>query len=85
MSLCGYVCVCVRSGHLCGCEEWACVGVWSGHVCVLGMCVCEEWACVWVCEGWVCVWGGGLPVDTGDINHHINHITAQLIGLHVHW
>lgn len=24
------------------------------------------------------------PIDAGDIDNHINHITAQFIGLHVH-
>lgn len=24
------------------------------------------------------------PVDAGDVNDHVNHIAAQLIGLHVH-
>ncbi len=33
----------------------------------------------------MCVRCEGLPIYTGDINDHINHITAQLIGLHVHW
>lgn len=26
-----------------------------------------------------------LPIDAGDVNHHINHVTAQLIRLHVNW
>lgn len=25
-----------------------------------------------------------LPVDTGDVNDHIDHIAAQFIGLHVY-
>lgn len=24
------------------------------------------------------------PVDTGDINDHVDHVTAQLVRLHVH-
>lgn len=27
----------------------------------------------------------GSPIDAGDVDDHINHVTAQLIGLHVHW
>lgn len=27
----------------------------------------------------------GLPIDAGDVNDHINHVTAQFICLHVHW
>lgn len=29
--------------------------------------------------------GLGLPIYAGDINHNINHITAEFIGLHVNW
>ena len=25
------------------------------------------------------------PVDAGDVDDHIDHVTAQLVGLHVHW
>lgn len=27
----------------------------------------------------------GLPIDAGDVNHHIDHVTAQFVCLHVHW
>lgn len=26
-----------------------------------------------------------LPIDAGNVNDHINHVTAQFICLHVHW
>lgn len=26
-----------------------------------------------------------LPINTGDINHQVYHITAQFVRLHVHW
>ena len=26
-----------------------------------------------------------IPIDTRDINHDIDHVTAELVGLHVHW
>lgn len=31
------------------------------------------------------VLGISLPVDAGDVDDHIDHVAAQLIGGHVHW
>lgn len=27
----------------------------------------------------------GLPIDAGDVNDHIDHVTTQFIRLHIHW
>lgn len=26
-----------------------------------------------------------LPIDARDVDDHIDHITAEFIGLHIHW
>lgn len=28
---------------------------------------------------------GGLPIDAGDVDDHVDHVTTQFVRLHVHW
>ncbi len=57
------------------------------HVCA---CMCL-FVCVYVCVILLIIHKRNIgsycrdsPIDTGDIDHYVNHIATELIGLHIH-